>query len=77
MTQLSWRSCGRCRGIRYVAFGGGLVLKTQALLVERHIFLEATSVVRLSDWLHRKLTNVAPPRLSLSLPIGTQVLAFD
>src|SRR5215471_9666603 len=23
MTQLSWRSCGRCRGIRYVAFAGG------------------------------------------------------
>ena len=41
---------------------GGLALKTQALLVERHIFLEATFGIRLSDWFHRRLTNVVPPQ---------------
>ena len=43
--------------IRYVAFGAGPLLKTQDLLRERHITAVATSRIRLSDWLHRRLTN--------------------
>src|ERR1019366_9615158 len=55
-------------GFSYVASRSAGSLLQRGLQAGRHIILEATYRIRLSDWFHRRLTNARPSALGVAPP---------